>query len=180
MLAVQAPLPSQRPRGVSLPSTHDASPQSVSGPDAKPAHLVRSFDGSQVSVLHASPAPSKHFVRAPCGAPVMPEQVPSAPGTSHASHCPVHTESQQTPSMQKPVVHSFLLVQAEPFVFTQVPTTSGVDVSAHTVPAPQASTVQQTFLPPGPPVQKPLLHCVPSEQSEPSSPVVTQTPPVHA
>jgi hypothetical protein len=34
-------------------------------------------------------------VRAPCGAPVTGEQVPSLPGTSQASHCEPHDELQQ-------------------------------------------------------------------------------------
>lgn len=84
-LGVHAPLPSQRPRGVRVPSTHEASPHSVSGPETNPAHFVR-FDGLHSSALHGSPPPSEHFSRAPCGSPEIGEQVPSAPGTSHASH----------------------------------------------------------------------------------------------
>jgi hypothetical protein len=53
----------------------------------------------------ADPVPV-HAVRPPCGAPLgTVVQVPGLLTTSHAWHCPVHAESQQRPSTQKPLVH---------------------------------------------------------------------------
>jgi hypothetical protein len=43
-----------------------------------------------------------HAARVPTGAPVTLAQWPSG---LHAWHCPVHASSQQTPSVQKPLVH---------------------------------------------------------------------------
>jgi hypothetical protein len=55
---------------------------------------------------HVAPASAAlHAVRLPCGAPLIAEQVPTAPGVSHASHSPLHAVSQHTPSTQTPVPH---------------------------------------------------------------------------
>ena len=44
-------------------------------------------------------------LRGPTGLPVTGEQVPTFVETLHASHWPSQAESQQTPSVQKPVAH---------------------------------------------------------------------------
>jgi len=56
-------------------------------------------------------------LRAPCGAPVAAEQVPTLPATSQASHCPPQARSQQNPSTQKPAAHSWSPPQALACVF---------------------------------------------------------------
>jgi len=79
---------------------------------------VRSLP-SQASALHASPPPSLHLVRVrPWTGPVTGEQVPAAPGTSHASHWPVHAVLQHTLSTQKPLVQSAGPVQGTPALGT--------------------------------------------------------------
>ena len=57
------------------------------------------------------------------GAPETGAHVPTEPGTSHASHCPLHARSQQTPSVQAPLPHWPAAVQATPGAFfgTQAP-----------------------------------------------------------
>ena len=54
-------------------------------------------------------------VRAPCGAPVTNEQVPTLPETSHAWHWLPHEVLQQNPSTQLPLPHWLAAVQAPPF-----------------------------------------------------------------
>ena len=54
--------------------------------------------------------------RAPCGAPMTREQTPTLPVRSHASHAPGHAVSQQTPSVQWPLVHSEFAAHAAPAV----------------------------------------------------------------
>jgi hypothetical protein len=56
-----------------------------------------------------------HFGRVPLGAPVTGWQTPVS--GAHASHCPVHAALQQTPSAQKPEVHSVAAVHGAPFGF---------------------------------------------------------------
>lgn len=58
-----------------------------------------------------------HGVRVPTGAPVVGEHVPIFPATLHAAHCEPQAESQQTPSMQLPVAHSFEPPHDVPFGF---------------------------------------------------------------
>lgn len=82
----------------------------------------------------------------PCGAPVTALHLPTAPGTSHASQLPVQVESQQTPSVQKPLPHWLPLVQVPPLGATHTPGV-GLELSAHSWPAAQLSTVQQTLVP---------------------------------
>jgi hypothetical protein len=45
------------------------------------------------------PFPS-HALRVPCGAPLTGMQCPAWPIASHASHCALQSDSQQTPSTQ--------------------------------------------------------------------------------
>lgn len=47
-----------------------------------------------------------HAARGPCGVPITGAHTPSSDATSHASHCPSHSELQQRASTQKPVAHS--------------------------------------------------------------------------
>ncbi len=71
---------------------------------------------------HALPSLA-HAVRAPCGAPVTAEQLPTEPGTSHAWHWPPQAALQHTPSTQLPLAHWFVAEQTCPFPFlaTQAP-----------------------------------------------------------
>jgi hypothetical protein len=99
VVALQLPWPSQVADDVATPFVHDAATHSFAMPFAYVEHLVRSLP-SHASALHASPPPSSHAVRVPCGAPMTPEHLPGTPVTSHASHWPLHALSQQTPSTQ--------------------------------------------------------------------------------
>jgi len=47
-------------------------------------------------------------------------QVPTLPATPHASHCPLHAVSQQTPSAQLPDVHCPAEAHAAPLAFFAV------------------------------------------------------------
>jgi hypothetical protein len=89
------PAPSHEPAAVPSPAAQLASEQLVSGPCAKPTHFERSFAPSHARALQVSLPPSEHAIREPWGGPLMALQTPSAPETSHASHCPAHAESQQ-------------------------------------------------------------------------------------
>jgi hypothetical protein len=77
------------PCGEQVPFTQDA-PLTQS---ADVAHPVLHAPASSWTTHSAPPQ-----VRVPCGAPSTGEQIPGLPGTSHASHGPVHALSQQTPS----------------------------------------------------------------------------------
>jgi hypothetical protein len=52
-----------------------------------------------------------HCGRPACGAPATAVQVPTAPATSQASHCPPQAASQHTPSTQWPLAHWFAAEQ---------------------------------------------------------------------
>ena len=56
-------------------------------------------------------------------------QVPSAPATSHASHCPVQTDPQHTESTQNALEHSLAAAHDPPFAFlaSQAPVLSQND-----------------------------------------------------
>jgi hypothetical protein len=55
-----------------------------------------------------------HAERVPWGAPDTAVQVPTAMGTSQASHWPLQAWSQHTPSAQNPLAHALLMVHAPP------------------------------------------------------------------
>jgi hypothetical protein len=78
------PAPSQVPREVDVPSTHEAGRHSVSTPTFF-AHVVGSTPSHEVAA-HASVPPDVHRGRAPCGLPLVGVQVPFFPSTSQASH----------------------------------------------------------------------------------------------
>jgi hypothetical protein len=105
-------------------------------PDSQASSIVQASPSSQVEVGNEhsvelvpsqvathSPTPAQG-VLPPCGGPsVTVVHVPSSPPTSHASHCPSHDPSQQTPSTQKPLVHWFSPAQGTPLsrVAVQIP-----------------------------------------------------------
>jgi hypothetical protein len=89
----QLPAPSHVAANVCTPFAQLASRHFVDVP-TKLAHIVRLLP-SQLAAAHTSVAPVGQLVRLPCGAPVTGAHVPSAPATSHASHCPPHAELQQ-------------------------------------------------------------------------------------
>jgi hypothetical protein len=63
---------------------------------------------------HVVPAPVQS-VRGARGVPRTAMHVPAWPGSLHAWHCPVHGESQQTPSAHdEPAAHCPFDVQASP------------------------------------------------------------------
>jgi hypothetical protein len=85
-----------------------------------PLHCVVALGKLQAVVFeplqsppHTEPSVAQ-AVRAPCGAPLTAEQTPRSPLTSHAWHCPEQVESQQTPSVQKPLVQAAALAQLRP------------------------------------------------------------------
>jgi len=63
-----------------------------------------------------------HCGRPPAGAPSTAEQVPPFDGRLHASHCPSHEPSQQTPSTQYPVAHWLAPEHVPPFATSAVHT----------------------------------------------------------
>src|SRR5690606_16179746 len=114
------------------------------------------------------------------------EQVPSLPGTLHASHCPVHAPSQQRPSTQRLLAHWAALVHAAPCGKEQVPV---FGARSHRMPAGHDDDAQQTPFTHAPEAQScPITHAPPfaigansSDAFEPyavtvSSPPVTSTP----
>jgi hypothetical protein len=95
VMAGQCPPPSQFAAAVATPAEqlaerHDC----VDGGNVHVARVVP----SQVPA-HVEPSPVQSDLP-PTGAPVTGEQVPFDADRLHASHCPVHAESQQTPSTQ--------------------------------------------------------------------------------
>jgi len=96
----QPPLPSHAPCfWKRLSTVHESAPHDVVAPFAKPAHLSRTAPSHLVFAQSVALRVS-HAERAPCGVPVAGVHVPSLPVMSHASHCPSHALSQQTPSTQ--------------------------------------------------------------------------------
>ncbi len=103
--AGHVPFPLQLAASVATPAVHDAALQATSVP-TKPEHVV-TVCPSQIPSPHGSATvPAGHDGRPPRGAPTTGVHLPSAPGTSHASHCPWQMRSQHTPSVQKPLEHS--------------------------------------------------------------------------
>jgi hypothetical protein len=82
---------------------------------------------------HPEPS-SAQTGRTPCGAvpAAVGEQVPALPRTSQAWHWPVQVESQQTPSVQKPLAHWSAALHAAP----------GASVAAQTPPEHQLPLAQ--------------------------------------
>jgi len=76
-----------------------APPDDDDAPQAQPARFAPSHVPMQDG---ASPV---HAGRMVCGGPDTAEHKPIAPVTSHASHWPEQAALQQTPSMQKLLVH---------------------------------------------------------------------------
>jgi hypothetical protein len=62
----------------------------------------------------------------------MASQIPARPAWLHFSQVPAQRESQQTPSVQKPLPHSPSAVQADPPTFRQAPPTQ-VKPPAHSL-----------------------------------------------
>jgi hypothetical protein len=92
--AGQLPLPSQLAGSVATPFVQLALLHDCDDP-TKPPHVPRVVP-SHCAVAHTSASPPfGHAPRAPCGAPDTGAHVPSAPATSHASHCPPHAALQQ-------------------------------------------------------------------------------------
>jgi hypothetical protein len=88
-----------------------------------------------------------HGGRPPCGRPVTGTHLPTFDGSLQASHCPPHSLSQQTPSVQKPLPHWVSAPQGVPgnSFATQTP-------PEQYLPAPQFASVVQ------PPPQRVPLH----------------------
>lgn len=114
------------------PSTQKRVGQSMALPQAVP----RSFSGSQVPLTHSWPGAHsslrEHCAGHPRDVPVqasgaqvglpsdprvLGEQTPGASEVSQASHCPLQTASQHTPSTQKPDTQSPGAVHASPGPF---------------------------------------------------------------
>ncbi len=125
-------------RFVHSPSRHVEAPQSVaSGIAQSPAlsqrpapmrqspmqeaslHAVALLGYAQPSRVLPSHAPAQaasppQAARPGFGAPVIGTHSPAFAGSPHHSHCRSHTETQHTPSTQKPPAHGSLAVQAAP------------------------------------------------------------------
>ncbi len=108
VVAPQAPEPLQLAADVATPAAQPGPAHSVVAPgNVHAARLVPSHAPAQ------TPVPV-HAVRDPTGAPVAGEQVPSRPGTLHASHWPSQAVSQHTPSTHWPDVHSSVVAHIPP------------------------------------------------------------------
>src|SRR5262249_6710532 len=83
----------------------------------------------------------EHRGRAPRGDPFTGTHFPSCPATLHAWHCPVHGDSQQTPSTQEPDPHSSSVLHVVPSTLAHVPAFAG---SEHDFEGPHESEAQQT------------------------------------
>jgi hypothetical protein len=158
--AGHTPVPSQSARATKRAPVHEALRHSTSFPGSA-AQNALSWP-SQLGAAHASVLLLAHAGRVvPCGAPFTGVHVPSEPTTLHASHCPVHAESQQYPSAQAPLPHSASVVHELPFFVRQTPSRPG---TAHVPVGPQDATPQQT-----PSVQKSVAwHALPSAHFFPS------------
>jgi hypothetical protein len=118
---VQLPLPSHL-LVASLPSTQ-----------LEP-HVIAPFGNEHVARVTPShvaphvPEPA-HATRDPCGIPVTAVHVPAI--LSHASHCPVHAESQQNPSTQCALAQLEDAEHDVPFVALHTPVASHVLMPVH-------------------------------------------------
>jgi hypothetical protein len=109
----QPPFPSQLAARSATPPVQLGARQGTDEP-AKPAHAIRSTPSHNACAQGVPPVAAAHAACTPCGSPATGTQIPSAPGTSQASHWPVQAWSQQTPSVQKAVAHASLVVQGAP------------------------------------------------------------------
>jgi len=107
VLATQVPAVLQVPLPVNVPPVQVAVPQEVGKVHCAlaPPHVPAQ-----------SPVPA-HACLAPTGAPVTKPQDPAAPLRLHAWHWPLQRSLQQTPSVQKPLVHSRSAAHAVPPLF---------------------------------------------------------------
>ena len=94
-------------------------------------------------------------------AAVDPDASPIWPATSHASHWPLHAESQQYPSTQKFEAHSEAFAQAVPRSPAQTP---GFVAVSHLRPRLHDAAAQQTES-----VQLPVVHSYPAVHATPGS-----------
>lgn len=170
--AAQEPAPSQLLAAVAAPSVHVAS-----------AHVVLASAYAHSVVVVPSHAPPHALpsvaqaARPPCGAPVTATQVPSLPATSHASHCSPHAVAQQTPSAQKPEVHSASPPHVSPSASRGVHTPAEQNAVALQSPSTVQSPAQSTG-----PHENGAQSCVRSAGQLPVPTQVssrTATPPVH-
>jgi hypothetical protein len=107
--AGQVPLPSQFAAEVAVPSAHEAARHAVSAPASPTQATV--VTPSHAAALHTfAPTAARQEGRPFRGAPLTGVHLPGAPGRLHASHWPVQTASQQTPSTQWLAAHSASLV----------------------------------------------------------------------
>ena len=110
--AGQEPAPLHAAPSVAVPPVQDGLRQEVELPGYVQAA------GWVPSQLPPQTVPSEaQAVRVPCGPPVAGAHVPALPAMSHASHWPPHARSQQKPSTQLPVAHSWSPPQALACVF---------------------------------------------------------------
>ncbi len=109
----QAPLPSQEAARVATPRSHEAARHEMAGP-TKPSHEARTAP-SQARCWHGCPAGAPGQAPRPArGEPVTGMQDPAASGSAQPSHWPSQALLQQTPSAQKPLLHSSGVVHGLP------------------------------------------------------------------
>jgi hypothetical protein len=101
---LQLPLPSHTPTSVPIPSVQLAASHVIVAP-AYPSHAVAVMPSHSAASHGLSALPIAHAAREPTGLPTTGVHVPAVPNTLHASHCPLQSELQQTPSAQRPSSH---------------------------------------------------------------------------
>jgi len=103
--------------------SHVAAAVAVPPVQLAPRQEVLVSGNAQAAVFEPSHAPPQavpapvQALRGACGSPLTATQVPTLPGTSHASHWPLQAWLQQTPSAQLPSMHSSAAWQAAPAIF---------------------------------------------------------------
>ena len=111
---MQLPFPPHTPTSIPIPSVQLAAPHAVIAP-AYPSQVVAVMPSHSAAAHGLSALPVAHAGREPTGWPTTGVHVPAVSITLHASHCPLQSELQQTPSTQTLLVHSSTLVHAVPF-----------------------------------------------------------------
>jgi hypothetical protein len=107
-------LPSHVPAEVAVSVAQLDTPHATADP-TKPAQKVRSAPSQSAAEQGFSAVPAAQDGRPLRGAAFTGAHVPSAPSTSHASHCPPQGALQHTPSTHTLFAHCSLAVHVLPF-----------------------------------------------------------------
>lgn len=142
---LQLPVPSQYATDLPTPPEQLAARQVVDEP-GRTAHSMRSLPSQ---LAWQAPEPGQ-VARAPWGAPKTGVQLPTLPGMSHASHCPLHAALQHTLSTQMPEPQSPAVAHDAPLGLLHAP----VALALHARPVAQLAVLQQALS-----TQWPPPHC---------------------